>query len=141
MIGERYLLDSNIVIYHATDKRLITAEVWDILNDTNNGIYVPSKCVEELIHLRQSERIKVKPWKSADDIIGYIKNEMRYGIHYVQEGHLKTLSRLQLFPDHRDPTDRIIIAQAIAEGMFIISSDRKFHDYRPLGLNFVFNKR
>ncbi len=44
-------------------------------------------------------------------------------------------------PDHKDPTDRIIIAQAIAEKIPIVSSDTKFHDYKRSGLKFVFNKR
>jgi len=48
---------------------------------------------------------------------------------------------LPLLPDHKDPTDRIAIAQAITEKIPLISSDRKFHDYRRYGLDFVFNKR
>jgi PIN domain nuclease of toxin-antitoxin system len=43
--------------------------------------------------------------------------------------------------DHRDPTDRIAIAQAIEEKIPIISSDRQFHDYKRSGLDLVFNKR
>ncbi|GBU22770.1 hypothetical protein R80B4_02682 [Fibrobacteres bacterium R8-0-B4] len=141
MKGERYLVDSNIVIYHANDDELLMADVKDILGNYNHRIYVPSKCVEELICLHQSNRLCVKKWKSADDIIGSIIGEMNFEIKYVKEEHLRTLARLPLFPDHKDPTDKIIIAQAITEKTPIISSDRKFHDYRPFGLKFVFNKR
>jgi len=137
----RYYVDSNIVIYRASDVELLTAEVKAILKDTCNYIYVPSKCVEELIYLQQSGRIEVKPWKSAEDIIGYIKTELRYEIKYVVEEHLQTLARLPLFPDHKDPTDRIAIAQAITERIPIISSDRQFHDYKRSGLEFIYNKR
>jgi PIN domain nuclease of toxin-antitoxin system len=141
MKAGRYLVDSNIVIYRASDHGLLTAEVWDIIEDTGNYIYVPSKCVEELIYLRQSGRIEVKIWKSAEDIIGYIKNELSYGIRYVTEEHLHRLARLPLFPKHKDPTDRIAIAQAIEEKIPIISSDRQFHDYKRSGLKLVFNER
>jgi len=141
MKGERYLVDSNIVIYRASDEELLTAEVSAILYDYGNHIYVPSKCVEELIYLQQSGRIDVKIWKSAEDIIGYIKDELLYKIKYVVEGHLQTLARLPLFPDHKDTTDRIAIAQAITEKIPIISSDRQFHDYKRSGLEFIYNKR
>jgi PIN domain nuclease of toxin-antitoxin system len=141
MKSERYYVDSNIVIYRASDEELLTAKVRDILEDTCNYIYVPSKCVEELIFLQQSGRIEVKPWKSAEDIIGYIKTELRYEIKYVVEGHLQTLARLPLFPEHKDTTDRIAIAQAITERIPIISSDRQFHDYKRSGLEFIYNKR
>jgi len=119
---------------------LLTAEVNGILKDTNNRIYVPSKCVEELIYLVHSERIKVDMWKSPEDVVGSIIDELKFEIQYTTEEHLRMLARLQLFTDHKDPTDRIIIAQALAEETPIISSDRKFNDYRRLGLKFVFNK-
>jgi PIN domain nuclease of toxin-antitoxin system len=42
---------------------------------------------------------------------------------------------------HNDPTDRMIIAQAITEGLLLISSDRMFEHYRKQKLDFVFNRR
>jgi PIN domain nuclease of toxin-antitoxin system len=141
MKSERYYVDSNIVIYRASDEDELTAEVSAILENTANYIYVPSKCVEELIYLQQSRRIDVKIWKSAADIVGYINDELSYKIMYVNERHLHRLARLPLFPDHKDPTDRIAIAQAIEEKIPIISSDRQFHDYKRSGLEFIYNKR
>jgi PIN domain nuclease of toxin-antitoxin system len=137
----RYLIDSNIMLFYIAAPEQITAEVMDILKDYSNRIYVPAKCVEELIYLRQSERVDIKRWKSADDILDFITDELGFGVKYIAEEHLRTLARLPLFPGHKDPTDRIIIAQAITEKTPIISSDRKFHNYRRYGLKFVFNKR
>jgi len=136
----RYLIDSNILILSIVDTSELTMEVNDILNDYGNRIYVPSKCVEELMYLQQAQKIKVKRWKTADDILAHI-DELGFGIKYTAREHLQTLAKLPLFPDHKDQTDRIAIAQAITEKTPIISSDRKFHDYRRYGLDFVFNKR
>jgi PIN domain nuclease of toxin-antitoxin system len=141
MKSRRYYIDSNIVIYRASDEEQLTAEVKDILDDTGNYIYVPSKCVEELIYLTQSGKIKVKIWKSAEDIIGYIEEELRYGIVYVNRNHLLKLAELPLFPKHKDQTDRIAIAQSIVDKIPIISSDKQFHDYKSSKLEFIFNKR
>jgi len=137
----RYLIDSNILYFRVNAVDELTAEVKDILYEFGNLIYIPSKCVEELIYLQQSGKIEVKPWKSAKDIVGYINDELLYKIKYVDEGHLRRLAELPLFPEHKDPTDRIVVAQAIAERMPIISSDRKFRDYTRSGLKFIFNKR
>jgi len=141
MNSSRYLIDSNIILFYVKDQEQLTEEVKDILNDYDNRIYVPSKCVEELIYLQQAGKADIKQWKSANDIIDFITDEACFGIKYVAEEHLRTLARLPLFPDHKDPTDRIILAQAITEKTPIISSDRKFNDYKRLGLKFVFNKR
>jgi len=35
----------------------------------------------------------------------------------------------QLPPHHRDPFDRIIIAQALIGGLAVVTSDRRFEDY------------
>ena len=136
----RYLIDSNILILSIVDTGQLTREVRDILNDYGNLIYVPAKCVEELIYLQQTRKVTVQRWKTADDIIDNIK-ELNFGIKYIAEEHLRTLAKLPLFPDHKDPTDRIIVAQAITEKIALISSDRKFPLYVRYGLDFVFNKR
>jgi PIN domain nuclease of toxin-antitoxin system len=46
--------------------------------------------------------------------------------------HVAGLSRLPLH--HRDPFDRLLIAQAVAEDLTIVSGDRKFSLYPGLGL-------
>jgi PIN domain nuclease of toxin-antitoxin system len=137
----RYFIDSNILVFYMADDDQLTAEVRDILKDYGNRIYVPSKCVEELIYLQQAQKIKIEQCKSAKDLVGFILDDLNFGIKYVAEEHLRTLAELPLFPDHKDPTDRIIVAQAITEKTALISSDRKFPLYVPYGLNFVFNKR
>jgi PIN domain nuclease of toxin-antitoxin system len=47
-------------------------------------------------------------------------------------GHILTLSRLEDF--HRDPFDRIIIAQALTENLGLISKDRNFNLYSGVKL-------
>jgi len=136
----RYLIDTNILIFYIMDPDELTREVEDILYDYGNRIYMPSKCVEELIYLLQAGKINIKKWKSSKNVIDDIK-ELNITIKYVAEEHLRTLAELPLFPDHKDQTDRIAIAQAITEKIPIISSDKKFHDYERYGLDFVYNKR
>ncbi len=55
--------------------------------------------------------------------------------------HIKTLMELPLYDDHRDPNDRLIIAQAMSDRVTLISSDRKFMRYGRYGLDFIFNER
>lgn len=46
--------------------------------------------------------------------------------------HLNELSRLPLVPDHRDPFDRMLIAQALAEKVPMATSDTRFAGYKGL---------
>ena len=136
----RYMIDSNILIFIAMDRELLTREVDDILNDYSNLIYIPAKCIEELMYLQLSGKIRVKRWKSPEDILRTV-DEFSIGIKHTSDEHLWTLARLPLFPQHKDPTDRVIIAQSITEKIPMISSDKQFPLYRRHGLSLVFNER
>lgn len=48
---------------------------------------------------------------------------------------------LPMYENHRDPNDRLIIAQAMSDKISLVSSDRKFEQYTKYGLDFIFNRR
>jgi len=48
---------------------------------------------------------------------------------------------LPMYENHRDPNDRLIIAQAMSDKISLGSSDRKFEQYTKYGLDFIFNRR
>jgi PIN domain nuclease of toxin-antitoxin system len=137
----RYFIDTNIFWFTVSDKSGLTREIWDILDDFSNTIYISSRGVDESIQLFQYGKIKDKKMKKAEDIIDFIKRETDFEIKNIKEEHLRTLARLPLFEDHKDPTDRMVVAHAITEKIQIISSDRKFFYYEKYGLEFIYNKR
>lgn len=50
----------------------------------------------------------------------------------IRFGHLAALSNLPFHDDHRDPFDRMLIAQALAEDLPIVSGDTRFTGYKRL---------
>lgn len=50
----------------------------------------------------------------------------------IQFRHLEEYSRLPVKADHRDPFDRMVIAQALAEKMAVMTADSRFEDYAGL---------
>ncbi len=91
--------------------------------------------------LFQNGRVKTKKWKTARDVFGFVEEELGFHIDYIQREHLYTFAGMGTVPTHNDPTDRMIIAQAITEKIPLISSDHKFGLYRKYHLNFIYNKR
>lgn len=53
----------------------------------------------------------------------------------LQSGHVATISRLPLL--HRDPFDRALIGQAIAEDLELLSPDRMMAKYEAAGLKLL----
>jgi PIN domain nuclease of toxin-antitoxin system len=137
----RYLIDTNIFLFYSFDNELLNNNVRQILEDYENIVYISSESLKEIVHLFQIGKIKTKKWKTAQDIFYSVEQECNVVIKYVKKEHLQTFASLNMIENHRDPSDRLIIAQAITERMPLISSDRIFAEYRRQGLQFIYNKK
>ena len=141
----RVYLDTNIVIYFLYNRDELSSDVSGILFDYSNILLISSVCVHEMIHLAQIGKVQ-KLEKGRKVLINpetIIDNIYEAGINIVkvEENHLSTLASLSMYEDHRDPNDRLIIAQAIADRIPLVSSDHKFARYERYGLDFIFNER
>ncbi|MCD7711080.1 MAG: type II toxin-antitoxin system VapC family toxin [Porphyromonadaceae bacterium] len=138
----RLYLDTNVLIYMLTrqdDK--IDKDTQEMLMDSSNLLYTCPICVHEFIYLRQTGKISVgKDWTKKIDVVQRIAD---FGIEIVPITplHLKREEQLPLLEGHRDPNDRLIIAQAIADKATLVSSDTKFPLYIVHGLSFHYNRR
>ncbi|MDR0559289.1 MAG: type II toxin-antitoxin system VapC family toxin [Prevotellaceae bacterium] len=137
----RYLIDTNVLI-NIIEYDYISDDVQNILSDYENQIHISSESIKEFIHLVQSG--KISPPKNrvqiTDNLFDFIEDELNIAIKYISKEHLRTLAKLPLIDEHRDPTDRLIIAQAITEKLPLISNDTKFPKYRKYGLIFISNR-
>jgi len=135
----RYLLDTNIVLFFLFDSKELKREIFDLLTDYNNRLYVSTISIQEIIHLYKSNKIKTQ-WKRAEEILPNID-----AVHFeslpVKREHLVTYSGLSTSKFHNDPADHVIISQAITEKITLISSDNKFENYLNQKLHFIFNNR
>jgi len=139
----RYLIDTNIFLYLTIDVEVMHKNVSQILDDYYNTFYISTESVKELILFYRKQKNKTKHWKNETELVLSIESEYGIKILPVKKEHLLTYARLTINEgqDHRDPSDHIIISQAITEGIPLISSDRKFHFYTEQALDFVYNER
>lgn len=132
----RLLLDTNVLVYFLYSDDYLSPSVKIDLLDFSNVLFTSTVCVQELIHLCQTGKIK----QNAERVISDLDNA-GINIEQVTERHLKSFASLPLYDDHRDPNDRMIISQAISGRIPLVSSDRKFSRYERHGLNFIYNER
>lgn len=140
----RYFLDTNILVFMATnDMDSVSIDTRSILVDYANILYTSTVCVHELIHLFQIGKIAPRTGNNLTDIEQFAKWLDLMGINIVPINvrHLEEYASLPIIGDHRDPNDRLIIAQAISDRIPLISSDRKFARYEKYGLDLIFNDR
>ena len=137
---ERYIVDTNVLVQIVTEQGF-TEYVNYTLNYSGAQIYVSSASVQEFINLLQGEDVKLEKQKmvSVQNVFEFIEDTLGFIVKYVDKGHLKQLCKMDVINKHTDPFDRIIIAQAILEGIPLISSDKQFPKYKKIGLDFISN--
>ena len=141
----KYPKNTNIVTYFLYNRDELSLEVSELLFDYSNILFTSSICVQELIHLTQIGKVqKIVNGKhrpiDPTTVVSTI-GDAGIGIVPIEERHLSQFASLPLNDNHRDPNDRLIIAQAISDRTFIISSDHKFTQYKKYGLDFIQNER
>jgi PIN domain nuclease of toxin-antitoxin system len=101
-------LSASVRLYMEKRNRLVVsvASFWEITIKTSLGKLIIPEKIEGFMDKALANGFKILP---------------------IEREHLIVLSNLELI--HRDPFDRIIIAQAIAEGMPLVSSDDVFKLY------------
>lgn len=140
----KYYLDTNILVFLWTGAQDdISHEVREFISDYGNLLLTSSVCTIEFMHLLQIGKVDKRHHhkKQEADVVGWL-DSMGIKVVYTTEAHLRKYNALPIHSDeHRDPFDRFIIAQAIADHTALVSSDRKFRLYEGDGLQFVFNRR
>ncbi len=140
----RAYLDTNILVYYLLRRDELGDDVREILFDYESILYTSTVCVAELLHLIQIGKVRIPGRKDIREAARTtLQNLEETGISVVptNNSHLRALIDLPLYDDHRDPNDRLIVAQAIADRIPLISSDHKFTKYERYGLEFIYNER
>ena len=133
----RYLIDTNIFVFHAIDPQQLSRDVVEILGDYENLIYISNESLRELIVHYNNKALLRKYWKTKRDMLRSITNEFGFHILPLTPDVMYTYANMNLY--HNDPSDHVIIAQAIAMKMPLISDDNRFPEYRKEGLELIEN--
>ena len=121
----------------ATDKELLNDDVVDILGDYENLIYISTESLRELIVYYNNKSLLRKYWKSKGEMLQSVTTKYGLQILPITPDVMYAYAKLNLY--HNDPSDHVIIAQAIAMKMPLISDDNRFPEYRNEGLELIEN--
>ncbi|MFZ3064539.1 MAG: type II toxin-antitoxin system VapC family toxin [Nitrospirota bacterium] len=119
------LLDTHVFLWWVMDDERLTPYIRDFISDEGNDLFLSSTSCWEIAIKTKMGRLKLpgNPEKFIPDQM--IANNIT-GLP-IQSFHALHVYNL---PDHhRDPFDRILVAQASIERIPIITSDPLFADY------------
>mgnify|MGYP001613540203 CR=1 FL=1 len=81
----------------------------------------------EMLIKHQVGKLDLPTFDVAGDVVA-----QGFGLLAIKPEHLLALTKLPLL--HRDPFDRLLLAQAKAEGLTVVTTDRIFGEYLPNAL-------
>lgn len=125
----KILLDTHVLLWWIDDEKhkLLGQAARQAIMDIRNDIYVSAATAWE-IAIKVNIGSLIAP-TDIDQIVedkGFLKLEISL-FHGQQAGNLPIVKSDNR--DHKDPFDRMLIAQAQAEGMYLLSSDEVFRTY------------
>lgn len=121
----RLLIDTHIFLWLAQGSSRITPELLSILTDAQNQLFLSTVSLWEMQIKHTIGKLELPT--SVQDF--FIIQRYLLNLHAisVREQHIWTLGTLP--HHHRDPFDRMLIAQAMTDKLTLVSVDAIFHQY------------
>ena len=122
----RVLLDTHIALWAAEGAPQLSARAAGIIEDQANTLLVSAAAIWEIAakHAKGTLRLYPRDARSAFRLAGFVELP-------VAGDHAESVANLPFHAEHADPFDRIMIAQALHEGMPLLTADPKVWRYHP----------
>ena len=79
----RLMIDTQIFVFLAQDVLSLSHDVRELLSDYSNTLHISAESVKELIVAYNNKRLFTNKWKSAEDMVAAIEDELA---RLVKEG-------------------------------------------------------
>jgi PIN domain nuclease of toxin-antitoxin system len=121
----RLLLDTHTFLWLAGSPERLSTTALAACEEITNQLYLSVVSAWEIQIKHQINRLQLEV--SLEEIIQGQQDANNLNILSVELHHIYTLQQLPFH--HNDPFDRLLIAQAKAEQMRLVSTDRQFEPY------------
>ena len=122
----RLLLDSHVLLWWAAGNPRLAAAARDEINAPGNDIFLSAACVWEL-----AINVAVGRLQLPDDLV---ERALGAGLQPLLIDLHHAAGAAALPPHHRDPFDRMLVAQARRESMTLVTADARFGRYDVMTL-------
>ena len=122
----KLLLDTSIVLWSVAEKYKLNSRAAELLSSKASELYLSSASVWEIAikYALGALRLHAAPEAFIPEVVGLLGMQSLdiTSVHAIEAGRLPKY--------HRDPFDRMLIAQAQTEGLVLLTADRVFEKYK-----------
>ena len=121
----RLLLDTHVAIWAVSGTANLKREVLEMIADRQNDIYVSVISILEIAIKHATGRWSAPPFTGLDSVRYFERADFSFlDVTLAHALGVEALPKL-----HADPFDRLLIAQALAEPLRLITRDRRVAAY------------
>jgi PIN domain nuclease of toxin-antitoxin system len=121
----KYLLDTHIFLWWITDNTKLPGNMRDLIGDKSNELFLSSASIWEMMIKSKLNKIDL-----PDDPKAYLKEQVEINsINILNVTMAHSLETFDLSLIHKDPFDRMLIAQARVEKLTIMTTDSYIKQY------------
>lgn len=122
-----FLLDTHTFIWYVMDNSRLSNQVIELINDENNQIFVSVVSLWEIAIKQSIGKLTFNQPLPFEIFITQQLHLNNFSLLDIKISHVAVISSLPLH--HRDPFDRLLIAQSIVENVPLLSADQIFDAY------------
>lgn len=116
-----FLLDTHVLLWWLANDPKLSADVREIIRNPVNDSFVSAATIWEI-----AIKTSLGKLKQPDDLLAVLRDN-RFQVLDISAEHCLNVGSLPWH--HKDPFDRMLISQALVEGLTIITVDQKFKFY------------
>lgn len=120
----KILLDKHVLLWVAGDPQQLSAQARKLLEDPQNQLYFSAASLWEISIKNKLGRTDFKV-----DLPVLRRNLLDYGFEEIAINSAHTLAVEALPNIHKDPFDRMLVAQTIVEGITLMTADSAVAEY------------
>ena len=121
----RLLLDTHALIWAAQAPEMLPEAARSAIEDMRNAVYVSAVSAMEIATKYRRRKLDVSP-SLAENFVEEVESQgfsiLPVNGHHAQRGGLMSIP-------HKDPFDRLLIAQTFIEGMTLVSNEELFDQW------------
>ena len=118
------LIDTHATLWFQSSDNKLSETAKQLIEDPNNQCYISFASLWEMSIKVAASKLKIE--NGFNNFYNYLSNN-QFGILNPNAMHLNRL--IDIPHHHKDPFDRLIIAQSIVDSIPVVSIDSIFDDY------------
>lgn len=124
-----FLLDTHTLLWMLWNSPQLGLETRNTINSTENIVFVSPVSIYEITYMSGLGRLDSAVPHNLQAAVA----ELQFALLHLTAEHAETAGRLPVH--HRDPLDRMLVAQAQVEGLILVTADAEMPRYDIPTLN------